>query len=147
MPKSSHLTTGLLILIGYKFITTIVLLGVTISLLFAWQRYDQIADYALAPHRWAVTIVLEQLLKISPKKLEFGAIATSSYASIAAVEAIGLWHGKTWAKWLVLISVGLSIPIEIAELIHHMNDTKWLLFVINLVIFWYVLKKLPNHST
>jgi uncharacterized membrane protein (DUF2068 family) len=136
---------GLMFLIVYKAISGLVLFGVSIALLMAWRRYDDIADFALEPHRAVVTLTLNQFLKAPPKSLEFGALATLLYATIAGVESIGLWFEKSWARWLVLLSVGLSIPIEIYELYHHMTGIKWLLFVINLVVFWYVLRRFPSH--
>lgn len=145
MSRPKH-PSGLLFLIGYKAITGIVLCAAAIGLLFAWRYYDEIADFALAPHRAVVTLSLTQLLRLPPKSLEFGSLATFLYGAIAGIEAIGLWLHQSWARWLVLLSVGLSIPVEIFELFHHMTGTKWFLFVINLVVFWYVLRRFPHHT-
>ncbi len=144
MSRLKH-PSGLLFLIGYKTITGIFLCGLSIALIMAWSHYDDISDFALEPHRTAVTLGLNQFLKIPPKNLQIGAFATFLYGAIAGIEAIGLWFEQAWARWLILISVAMSIPVEIFELVHHMTGIKWLLFVINLVVFWYVLRRFPQH--
>ena len=86
-------------------------------------------------------MVLSQALNAQPNSLEFGSIATFLYGMLAGVEAVGLWFHKTWAEGLVLVTVALSLPIEVFELVHHMTGIKWMIFVINVVIFRYVLKQ------
>jgi uncharacterized membrane protein (DUF2068 family) len=145
MSRLKH-PSGLLFLIGYKAVSAIVLCVLAIALLMAWRHYDDIAEFALEPHRAVVTMGLLQFLRLPPKSLEFGSLATFLYGAIAGVEAIGLWLHKAWARWLVLISVGISIPVEMFELFHHMTGVKWFLFVINVVVFWYVLRRFPSHG-
>jgi uncharacterized membrane protein (DUF2068 family) len=132
-------------LIIYKSVSAIVLFVVAAALLTAFVKRGQIEDIALEPHRLIVQLLLEKILGVSPKSLQFGAIGTFLYGAIAGIEAVGLWFERTWASWMILLSVGMSIPIEIFELVHHMTGLKWLLFVINLVVFWYVLTHLPKH--
>ena len=86
-------------------------------------------------------MILSRALSMQPNRLEFGSIATFLYGMLAGVEAVGLWLHKTWAEGLVLVTVALSLPIEVFELAHHMTGIKWMIFVINIVIFWYVLKQ------
>jgi uncharacterized membrane protein (DUF2068 family) len=139
--------SALLFLIIYKSVSAIVLFVVAAALLTAFIKRGQIEDIALEPHRFVVDLLLDKILGISPRSLQFGAIGTFLYGAIAGVEAVGLWFERTWASWLILLSVGISIPIEIFELIHHMTGLKWLLFVINVVVFWYVLTHLPKHGS
>jgi uncharacterized membrane protein (DUF2068 family) len=137
--------SALLFLIIYKSVSAIVLFAVAAALLTAFVKRGQIEDIALEPHRFVVQLLLEKILGVSPKSLQFGAIGTLLYGAIASIEAVGLWFEQTWASWMILLSVGISIPIEIFELIHHMTGLKWLLFVINIVVFWYVVTHLPKH--
>jgi uncharacterized membrane protein (DUF2068 family) len=137
--------SGLLFLIIYKSVSAIVLFAVAAALLTAFVKRGQIEDIALEPHRFIVQLLLEKILGVSPRSLQFGAFGTLIYGLIAGIEAIGLWFAQIWASWLILLSVGISVPIEIFELIHHMTGLKWLLFVINVVVFWYVLNHLPKH--
>jgi len=86
-------------------------------------------------------MVLSQALDAQPKSLRFSSIVNFLYGMLVGVEAVGLWFHKTLAEALVLVTVALSLPIEAFELAHHMTGIKWLIFVINIVIFWYVLKQ------
>ncbi len=145
MSRLKH-PSGLLFLIGYKAVSAIVLCVLAIALLMAWRHYDDIAEFALEPHRVVVTMGLMQFMRLPPRSLEFGSLATFLYGAIAGVEAVGLWLHQAWARWLVLISVGISIPVEMFELYYHMTGVKWFLLVINLVVFWYVWKRFPSHG-
>jgi uncharacterized membrane protein (DUF2068 family) len=62
-----------------------------------------------------------------------------SYAVIRLVEAYGLWHGKRWAWIFGMASAGLYLPIEIFELIKHVNEVEVVLFLTNiaiLIVLW-----------
>ncbi|SEK98789.1 DUF2127 domain-containing protein [Nitrosovibrio tenuis] len=63
--------------------------------------------------------------------LGLGALA---YAVIRLVEAYGLWHGKRWAWVFGMASAGLYIPIEVYELIKHVNAAELILFLANIAI-------------
>jgi uncharacterized membrane protein (DUF2068 family) len=68
--------------------------------------------------------------------LGLGALA---YTVIRLAEAYGLWLGRRWAWMLGMTSAGLYLPIEILELIKHMNATELLVFIANiltLVVLW-----------
>ncbi|KAM3115056.1 DUF2127 domain-containing protein [Phormidesmis sp. 146-33] len=55
---------------------------------------------------------------------------------MTAIEAVGLWFEKRWAHILVLLLVGISIPLEIYELIQGISPLKLIVFVINIAVFW-----------
>lgn len=54
----------------------------------------------------------------------FNGIASGIYAVITLVEALGLWYEKCWARILVLVLVGISMPAEIFELIKGITVLK-----------------------
>jgi uncharacterized membrane protein (DUF2068 family) len=72
-------------------------------------------------------------------------VAILFYAALSGLEAIGLWYGKAWGRWLILISIGISIPVEIYELSKGISWLKLVVFLLNLVIFAYVLLKFPKR--
>ncbi len=39
------------------------------------------------------------------------------YAVATAIQAIGLWYEKAWARIVVLGIVGISLPVEVFELV------------------------------
>lgn len=57
-----------------------------------------------------------------------------SYGVIRLIEAYGLWHGKRWAWIFGIASASLYLPIEIFELIKHVNRIELALFLINIAI-------------
>lgn len=137
---------GLVILVIYKMAHGLIMLGLAIGLLATWIGHREIEEFALEGHRWIVQLLLQQFLRIPLKGLEFGTIAAMLYASMTMAEAAGLWLEKAWARWLVLLTVGLSLPVEVWELLHHMAGWKWLLFVANVAVFWYVLRRFPGQT-
>jgi uncharacterized membrane protein (DUF2068 family) len=62
------------------------------------------------------------------------------YATVNGLEAIGLWHQKAWATILVIGVVGLTIPVEIYEIIHKLSLVKVGVFAINVAMFVYLLR-------
>lgn len=63
--------------------------------------------------------------------LGLGALA---YAVLRLVEAYGLWHGRRWAWIFGMISAGLYLPLEVFELIQHVNAGELLFFTANILI-------------
>lgn len=69
-----------------------------------------------------------------------GAIVALIYAAVNVLEAVGLWHQKTWATILVAGIVGLTIPVEIYEIIEKASVVKIGIFAINVAMFVYLVR-------
>jgi uncharacterized membrane protein (DUF2068 family) len=142
--------TGLLIIIGYKIFTATLLTITAIAILLTLKNYAEMRDWAedlvLAGRQGVVKLIIEHVIQVKPKTLAFGVVAAMFYAGLSGLEAVGLWYEKAWGRWLVLISVGISIPLEIFELIQGLSAMKLLVFLLNLVIFAYVLFRFPKSS-
>jgi uncharacterized membrane protein (DUF2068 family) len=63
--------------------------------------------------------------------LSMGAIA---YATVRFVEAYGLWHGRSWAWGFAIITGGLYIPFELAELAHRVSWPAVTVLVLNIAV-------------
>jgi uncharacterized membrane protein (DUF2068 family) len=63
--------------------------------------------------------------------LALGALA---YCAVRFAEAYGLWRERNWARWLGIITAGLYVPVEVAELIRHVHWMKALILLVNLVV-------------
>ena len=137
---------GLILLVIYRAGTAMVLLLAAVALREAWLHHAALSEYTLPSHRFIVTWVLQHLAQISPHTLQFAAIAAGLYSLLSAVEAIGLWYEQPWARWLLLLGVGASLPIEALELLHSASWLKLGLLVANSLAFWYVLRRFPRHS-
>jgi uncharacterized membrane protein (DUF2068 family) len=140
---------GLIAIVAYKSVVTVVFSVLAISLLVAARKYTEVENLADAleltsKHR-IIEWVLDKILNFSPKKLGFVGAASLAYAIISGIEAVGLWQKKAWAHWLVIFLVGSSIFPEIYELIHGITPAKVLVFAINVVMLWYLLTHRPRH--
>jgi uncharacterized membrane protein (DUF2068 family) len=64
-----------------------------------------------------------------------GAVA---YACVRFTEAWGLWHRRTWAQWLALLSGAIYLPWEFVELVRRLNWLDVIFFFGNLAILAYM---------
>jgi uncharacterized membrane protein (DUF2068 family) len=141
--------TGLLVIIGYKVFTATVLALTAIAILLTLKNHEAMQSWAgnlvLGGREGVVTWTLEHVIQVRRRTLAFGALAASFYAGLSSLEAIGLWYEKAWGRWLILLSVGISIPVEIYELSRGFSAVKLIVFLLNVGIFAYVLLRFPKH--
>lgn len=138
-------------IVFYKAFTATLLAATSVSIFLALKNYDRIQDVAeaftLAGKRGIIAWILEKGVNLSPKTLLFSAVGTGVYAFVAAIEAVGLWYEKAWARWLVIGVVGISIPPEFFELTRGISPIKAIILFLNLVIFWYLLREFPKSNS
>lgn len=147
--KHKH-SSGLLAIIIYKSFVA-VLLGITsIALLLALKHRQELAkfseSYILETKLKIIEFIINAILNINPNKLKFTGIVMGVYAIVTAIEAVGLWYQKSWARLLVLGLVGISIPPEIFELIKKITIPKFLVILVNVAVFWYLLQHFPKQK-
>jgi uncharacterized membrane protein (DUF2068 family) len=149
--KLSQRPLGLILIVAYKGFSVLLLVSTAISLFLALGNYEYLIalaqDYTLTGKRRIVRWLVEKALNLKPRTLEFGGVVVIIYAAVTLVEAIGLWYAKSWARWLVLGLVGISIPPEIYELVQGRSALKLVIFLLNLAVFWYVLREFPQLET
>jgi len=72
-------------------------------------------------------------------------ICAAAYALLRFVEAYGLWHMKSWARWLGLISSGMYVPFELYYFIKSPGWSTFIVMSINLIVVWLLWpSKKPN---
>jgi uncharacterized membrane protein (DUF2068 family) len=76
--------------------------------------------------------------KINGRDIRVVVLLALVYAAIRFTEATGLWLEKEWAEWFALISGGVYIPYEIAEVLRHHNRMTWAILLINVAIVLYM---------
>ncbi len=76
---------------------------------------------------------------ITDARLWTAARIAFAYAALRFTEGYGLWHGRTWAEWVALVSGALLLPVEIRELLRGLNFWRSALFVGNLAVVFYML--------
>jgi uncharacterized membrane protein (DUF2068 family) len=140
---------GLVAIVAYKAVVTVIFSIAAVSLLATAGKYDAVQALSdgleLAGKHRIIEWVLDKLLNFSPKKLGFVGIAAAFYALISGIESVGLWQKKVWAHWLVIGLVGISIFPEIYELMHGVSLIKAIVFILNVVMLWYLLTHRPKH--
>lgn len=142
---------GLVAIIVYKALVAF-LLGVTATVLLLtlnnYQSFVQFSEsYILEGKLEIIEWLLKKIINIKRQTLQFSGIATGIYAIVTVVEAVGLWYQKGWARLLVLGLVGISIPLEIFELIKGISVLKLGVFLVNVAVFWYLLRHFPKHGS
>jgi uncharacterized membrane protein (DUF2068 family) len=144
---------ALIAIVAYKSFTA-TLLGITsIAIFWTFKNFEGLEEFSksltLEGKRGIIAWILEKLLNFSPRRLEFTAIAAAVYALVTAIEAVGLWYEKAWARWLVIGVVAVSIPAEVFEITRGISPVKLIIFILNLAILWYLLREFPkpNHTS
>jgi uncharacterized membrane protein (DUF2068 family) len=140
--------SGLIAIVAYKSFTATIFAIASVSIFFAIRNHEGLQEFAeslvLAGKKGVVAWVLEKVLNISARTLLFASLATAFYAVISAIEAVGLWFEKEWARWLVIGVVAVSIPFEIFEIVKGVSLVKLIVFVLNIVIFVYLIREFPK---
>jgi len=135
---------GLIVIVIYKGFVALLLAATSIILLLALKNHEALVtlsqSYVLEGKLKIIEWLLEKVINIKPSTLKFSGIAVGIYALVTAIESVGLWYEKTWAKILVIGLVGISIPPEIFELIKGLTILKGLVFITNIAVLWYLIR-------
>jgi uncharacterized membrane protein (DUF2068 family) len=142
--------TALVAIVVYKAFVALLLAVTAIVLLLSLKNYQNLEtfskSYVIEGKLKIIEWLLDKITNIKPQTLEFSGIVAGLYAVVTAIEAIGLWHEKPWATVLVVGLVGISIPAEIFELIRGITLLKLGVFIVNIAVFWYLLRHFPKPA-
>jgi uncharacterized membrane protein (DUF2068 family) len=141
---------GLIAIVCYKAFVASLLVVTAIALLLTLKNYEGLQvfaeNYEIEGKSQLIDWALDKVLNISPRTLRFSGIGAAAYATVTAIEAIGLWYEKRWAHVLVLGLVGVSIPPEVYELAKGFSLIKLTILVVNIAVFTYLLMNFPKHK-
>ncbi len=150
MSEIGRRPNGLIAIVSYKALNASLFAIAAITIFLASKNYEDLQNFAesvaLSGKKGIIAWVLEKILNFNPRTLQFSAVGLVVYAVVTVIEAIGLWYEKAWARWLVIGVVGISIPPEIFELTKGISILKLIIFILNLVIFWYLLQEFPEQK-
>ena len=82
---------------------------------------------------------LRKAFDYTPTHLVVLALVLFAYASLEAVEGVGLWLNKRWAEYLTFVATALLIPYEVYELYLKISVLKLVAFVLNVLVVAYLL--------
>ena len=135
---------ALVAIVIYKCFTVGLLTCVAIGLFLTSKKHDSLftfaEEYMMTGKREIIKAGLTQVLSVSTTKMQLGAFVALVYAAVNGIEAFGLWHQKAWATILVVGIVGMTIPVEIYEIIQKVSIVKFVVFAINIAMFIYLLR-------
>jgi uncharacterized membrane protein (DUF2068 family) len=143
---------GWVVTIGiFKLVKAVLLIAVAAGLLRIFEAgtartiTECIEALRIDPQNRIVQWVAEHLFGIHRRHLPLMAVGTVLYAVVFATEGVGLLLGKHWAEYLT-IGVTISfIPIEVFELVQHVNVLKAVTIVVNVAIVIYLIWKVRSH--
>jgi len=81
---------------------------------------------------------------VSPKQWALLTGGTLFYALLFAVEGIGLWLERTWAKYLTILSTAGLLPVEFYELSKRVTVAKCVMLTVNVAILLYLLSRVRD---
>jgi uncharacterized membrane protein (DUF2068 family) len=79
------------------------------------------------------------LFIISPSHLYDIGFLLVAYATLEAVEMVGLWFAKRWAEYLTFVATTLFVPLEVYELLSSFGWLKLVTFLVNMAVVIYLL--------
>jgi uncharacterized membrane protein (DUF2068 family) len=107
---------------------------------------DYVIEYHIDPENRLLHHLLSWVLnhanRLTDHRIEFISLGAFFYASIFAAEGIGLYLRKHWAEYMVLVSTGSLLPIEVWEIYRKLAWWKFGVVLGNLLIIIYLVHRL-----
>ena len=91
--------------------------------------------------------MVDRLLGLDARQFQLLGLVASAYSLLYVVQGIGLWRGRRWAEYLVVVESGLLLPVEIWELAQRFTAFKLGILLVNLAIVAYLLRLLRALRT
>jgi uncharacterized membrane protein (DUF2068 family) len=91
---------------------------------------------------WLIMLVAQ----VDEAKLKAIGVGTFFYATLEAVEGVGLWMRKGWAEYLTVIATASLLPLEVYEIARKTNMLRIGVFVANVLILAYIIGKLVEEQ-
>ena len=107
--------------------------------------YNWIATLPSGLERDLVRNAMVWFSGLSDARVDALRAVTLAYATIFAVEGVGLWMRRRWAEWLTIVVTGSLIPLEFWELAHRPSAGKVGVIVANVAIVWYLAARLRRE--
>ncbi|NCT68164.1 MAG: DUF2127 domain-containing protein [Rhodanobacteraceae bacterium] len=106
-------------------------------------RFDHwLASLSWVSHHHLLVRAIAWLLGLGPHAFRLFGLVALGYAALYAVQGIGLWFGRRWAAYLVVVETGLLLPLEAWELAHRLTPLKLAVLAVNLAIVAYLVRML-----
>ena len=101
---------------------------------------DLVQNLRFNPESHFVNFILDKASLLNDPLLRRIGAAAFSYSAVSLIESIGLALEKAWAEYLTLLITASFLPWELFEIFRHVTVVRVGLFVINLLVFLYLLR-------
>lgn len=98
-----------------------------------------LAAFHIDTDRRSAQLFLNFAGNITDARLWAAARIAFAYTALRLAEAYGLWHERTWAEWVALVSGALLMPMEIRELLRGWTWIRGTMFLGNVAVILYML--------
>jgi uncharacterized membrane protein (DUF2068 family) len=98
-----------------------------------------LALFHISTDRHSAQLFLDFADNVTDARLWTAARLAFAYSALRFAEAYGLWHFRTWAEWVALVSGALLLPLEIRELFRGLTLLRCGFFIGNLAVVLYML--------
>ena len=147
-----HTSRALIAIALYKFAKTVaclVLAATAFNLLrpeVATHFEHWLESLTWASRHGVVMHAVDWLLGLGPKQFRMFGMAAIVYAVLYAVQGFGLWFGKRWAEYLVIVETCVLLPFETWALAHRYSASKLAVLLANVAIAIYLIGLLRRHE-
>lgn len=98
------------------------------------------------PESRFVDFVLDKASIVNDRLLRRIGVGLFAYAALGLTEGIGLYLEKTWAEYFTLGITASFLPWEIFEVFRRVTLMRSSLLVINVLVFFYLLKVVSERG-
>jgi len=98
------------------------------------------------PESRFVDFILDRAAIVNDRFLRRFSVGLFAYAAVGMTEGIGLYLEKVWGEYLTLLITGSFLPWEIFEVIRKATMMRSGLLVVNILVFFYLLKVLVERE-
>jgi uncharacterized membrane protein (DUF2068 family) len=104
-----------------------------------------VSHLGLDPHNVVIHTLISKITGIDRTHLRAVQAGTFCYALLHVIEAIGLFMGKDWAGYLVIVATSSLIPLELYELAKKFTALRVTFLILNIAIVIYLFMTLRTE--
>ena len=135
---------GLALIIAWKAVKCVVLLAAGAGLLASLHGGFEPLIERIAS---AIHVAPEMLEgRLTRRNLTLAGFGLIGVAAVNAVEAGGLYLGKSWAAWLVVIATASLVPIEMYRIVLQPDLFRILTLCANGAVVWYLANRIRARA-
>jgi uncharacterized membrane protein (DUF2068 family) len=144
--ESQRHNKWLILIAAYKFLLALLFIAIGAGALHLLHKDidDVLSQFAsflrFNPESRFVNFLADKASLVDDPLLRRIGVLAFCYAGVSTAEGIGLYLEKAWGEYLTLLITASFLPWEVFEIFHRLTWVRVGVFVVNLLIFTYLLK-------